>query len=390
MRILHVIRGLTNSSGTTHIVIPLAEAQARLGMDVQIAHVDKPKETSLAPDPNWVQDLRYPLTIPLNNPGMSLPFARAMPAVIAHVDIVHVHAVWNFPSWWAMRCAGSAGKPYVVAPQGSFDSWAMSQNRLAKRIYGALTEMPLLRGAACLQALTTKEADQFRKAGLRGPVSVIPNGIPGGNIDRVPDTGGLARMLELPNGSRALLFLSRVHRKKGLDILLQAFRTVADSHSDIYLVIAGDDAGSGYRQEMEVRARDLGIHARCRFIGEVRGEFKQAVLLGADAFALISRSEGLPVAALEALGAGLPAVISSECNVPEVAKQCAGWVVEPSVAAASGALMELFGNQDEARERGLRARALIKTKFTWDQIAAETIEMYEHAIWAMSGDGSVR
>lgn len=382
MRILHVIRGLANSSGTTHIVIPLAEAQGRLGMDVQVAHVEKPNASSLAPDPKWAQDLRYPLTVPLNNPGLSLSFARAMPAVVARADIVHVHAIWNFPSWWAMRCARLEGKPYVVAPQGSFDAWAMQQNRLGKRLYGALTEMPLLRKAACMQALTSKEADQFRVAGLHGPVSVIPNGVPAGNVDQAPVPGGLARSLELPHGSRVLLYLSRVHPKKGLDILLQAFRTIAGFHADIYLVIAGDDGGSGYGMEMETLAKELGIYSRCRFIGEVRGEPKRAALLGADAFALISRSEGLPVAVLEALGASLPTVVSSECNIPEVAENDAGWVVEPSVAAATRALLDLFENHDEARGRGLRGRALINAKFTWDRIALQTLEMYQ---FAMSG-----
>ncbi|MBK8066815.1 MAG: glycosyltransferase [Rhodanobacteraceae bacterium] len=368
---------MANSSGTTHIVLPLAEAQGRLGMKVSVAHVEKPNCASLAPDSRWAENLKYPLSVPLNNPGISWALARRLPREVAKADLVHVHAIWNFPSWWAMRCAYKASKPYVVAPQGSLDSWALRQNRLGKKLYGALTEWPLLQSAAGLQALTLKEAAQFREAGLRAPATIIPNGVSRGETLRPRNTGGLARELGLPLGSRVLLFLSRVHEKKGLDILLRAFQMIARTHPELYLVVAGDDAGSGYRAEMEELARGLDLAARCRFIGEVSGAGKGEALAGADGFALISRSEGLPVAALEALAAGLPAVISSECNLPEVAERSAGWVVAPDVRPAALALIELFANLDHANERGIRARAMVAERFTWDKIAAQTGAVYK-------------
>jgi poly(glycerol-phosphate) alpha-glucosyltransferase len=376
LKILHVIRGLANSSGTTHIVNPLAEAQARLGHSVRVLYVDKPPMSAVLPDPVLVESMGFARFLPLDNPGLSIGLARVMPGHVDWADVIHVHAIWNFPTFWAMRCADRAGKPYMVAPQGSFDPWAMRQNALGKRIYGALTELPLLRRATCMQALSAKEAAQFRAGGLNGPVEIIPNGIAAGMFDDAAARGSLATSLGLPAGSRTLLFLSRVHPKKGLDLLLRAFAAVADRFSDVYLVVAGHDAGSGYKAQMEALAGELGIAERCRFIGEVAGEVKRDCLMSADAWALISHSEGLPVAAVEALGAGLPCVLSDECNLPEVAENDAGWVVKPDADAAAEALTELLGDPLLTAARGKRARQLVAERFTWDRIAARTVEVY--------------
>ncbi len=373
---MHVIRGLANSSGTTHIVNPLAEAQGRLGAEVRVLHVEKPRAASIEPDRAWVTSRMFRLSAPMDNPGLSWRMARALPGEIAWCDVVHVHAIWNFPTWWAMRCARLGGKPYVVAPQGSFDPWAMRQNRWGKRIYGTLTELPLLKSASCMQALTEKELAQFRQGGLLGPAMIIPNGIPLADTQRQRCPGSLAQKLGLPAGSRTVMFLSRVHLKKGLDLLLGAFARLATFHPSVFLVVAGSDGGSGYLAEMKDLACTLGVDKRCCFVGEVSGDVKHSMLLGADAYGLISRSEGLPVAALEALGAGLPCVLSSECNLPEVAAANAGWIVEPSVEQTVTAFTELLSDPVGANERGSRGRALVAERFTWARIAEQTLELY--------------
>lgn len=376
MRILHVIRGLANSSGTTHIVNPLAEAQGRAGAHVRVLHVDKPNAPSVEPDPRWVASRRFPLSIPFDNPGLSWSLARAMPAEIADCDVLHVHAIWNFPSWWAMRCAARASKPYIVAPQGSFDPWAMRQNIWGKRLYGALTELPLLRRATRMQALTEKEVRQFREGGLLGPAVIIPNGIPAATLETQRNPGGLARKLSLPDGSRTLLFLSRVHPKKGLDTLVAAFARLCKVYDDVYLIIAGNDAGTGYATQIESLTRELGVADRCRFLGEVAGTVKAETLSGADGYALISRSEGLPVAAIEAMGAGLPLVLSTECNLPEISAHNAGWIVPPEPEAAATALIELYADTSRAQARGTQARVLVTERFTWDRIAEQSLQTY--------------
>lgn len=387
MRVAHVIRGLANSSGTTHIVIPLAEAQAELGCQVSVFHVDKPGQESLAPDPTKVSSERFSLSLPLDNPGVSFPFQRAFARRVREFDVVHIHAVWNFPTWQAMRLAERAGVPCVVAPQGSFDPWALGRNAWGKRLYGALTERPLLRRVALLQAVTAKELDQLRRAGFQGPATVIPNGIPHRLFDRARPPP-LSVQLGLPEGERTLLFLSRVHPKKGLDLLIEAHARLRRDHR-VTLVVAGTDRGSGYLAQMRRLAERAGAGAHVRFLGEVAGAAKLDVLQGADAYALLSRSEGLPVALLEALGAGLPCVASRECNLPEIAEAGAGWLVEPSTASGLAALRELFSNRLEAQRRAGRGVELIAQRYTWQAIARQTLEVYSMLCGARSAAGSV-
>ncbi|NNJ84301.1 MAG: glycosyltransferase [Gammaproteobacteria bacterium] len=381
MNVLHVIRGLTNSSGTTHIVIPLAEEQARQGARVSVLFVDKPPHESLIPTPDLVDSQAFPQSLPrllpLSHPGVSWPFARALKRRIHDFDVVHIHAVWNFPTWWTMRVASRANVPYMVAPQGSLEPWAYNHGSRRRRMYARYMERPLLARATRLQALTETEAEQFRAFGLAVPTAIIPNGISPDWLEG--ERGNLAAHLDLPPKTRTLLFLSRMHEKKGLDILLRAFAEVSRGFPNLMLVVAGSDAGSGHGDRMRVLANALGLEDRCLFIGEVGGDKKRKVLLGADAFALTSHSEGLPVAVLEAMASGLPVLITPGCNLPEVASSNAGLIVKPSVAAVATGLQTMFG-EPHMHERGENGRTLVRERFTWPRIARDTLAVYEDMV----------
>lgn len=378
MKILHVIRGLANSSGTTHIVVPLSEEQARQGCQVSVFHVRKGDEPPVEPDPALVESRCFPASLPLANPGVSLGFARAIDRRIREFDVVHIHAVWNFPTWWAMRAAHRAGVPYMVAPQGSFEPWALDQNRWGKRLYGRFTEIPLLRRATWLQALTAAEAEQFRRQGLRAPAVIVPNGIDPRAFDRPAPR--LTERLGLPAEARTLLFLSRLHPKKGPDVLVEAFARLAPRHPEVILAIAGHDAGSGYAATVRELIARRELDARCRLLGEVKGADKYEILLGADAYVLPSHSEGLPVAVVEAMGAGLPVVITPGCNLPEVAERGAGYVVAPDPTELAAALNNLFADPVRARTLGENGRRLVRERFTWAGIARRLIEVYSFKV----------
>lgn len=376
MKVLHVIRGLANSSGTTHIVGPLAEEQARRGCEVSVYCVAKGREAPALPNPELVDSRCFRCTLPLDNPGLSLGIAKALGRNVRGFNVVHVHAVWNFPSWWAMRCAYRREVPYMVAPQGSFDPWALRQSRTGKRWYGALTEVPYIRRATRMQALTLKEAGQIRTFGIDVPSEIIPNGVDRPILDRPPrpDPGYFG----LPADCRTLLFLSRVHPKKGLDMLVDAAPLIHQRIPDLRIVIAGSDAGSGYFQSIRARCKNSPAGDIFVLLGEVRGSDKFDVLAAAHGFVLPSRSEGLPVAVIEAMGSGLPVVVTDECNVPEVSERDAGLVVRPDVKEIGEAVTDLF-SMPETRRRamGENARKLVGEKFTWDRIAQQTLSCYE-------------
>ncbi|MEM8973292.1 MAG: glycosyltransferase [Pseudomonadota bacterium] len=374
MRILHVVRGLLNSSGTTHIVVPVAEEQARIGHEVTVAFVEKDGRPAVEPDAALVTSWNFPQSIRWSNPGISFPFARSLNRQISNFDVLHVHAIWNFPTFVSMRAARRASVPYIVAPQGSLEPWALGQKAIGKRIYGAFTEVPLLQNATFMQALTSNEAEQMNRFGLKSPIEIIPNGINEDSFDI--DAAPLTRRLDLTSDQKTLLFLSRLHPKKGVDVLIRAFASLAARRTDVTLVIAGHDAGSGYGNELANLSQQLGLGDRCRFIGEVQGSEKYQALLGADGFVLTSHSEGLPVAVVEAMAAGLPVLITPGCNIPEVEDWQAGYIVEPEPDAVVKGMAMMFDDPEHARAMGDRGRLLVREKFTWKRIARRMCDVY--------------
>ncbi len=379
MKILHVIRGLANSSGTTHIVVPLSEEQARQGAEVTVFFVERAGEPAIEPNPELVLSRLFPLSLPLPNPGISLRFARALTLHIQQFDVVHIHAIWNFPTFFAMRTAMKNRIPYMVAPQGSLEPWALRQNRVGKFLYSNMVEAPLFNRAAGFQALTKTEAEQIRSFGITVPIFVIPNGVIG-DLVRHPAVS-LAKKLGLPTDCKVLLFLSRLHPKKGADLLIRAFAELPDT-SGLILVVAGSDGGSGYARALRRLAQTLQLGDRCIFIGEVRGSEKQEVLSGADIFALPSYSEGLPVAVIEAMTAGLPVLITPACNLPEVEEWNAGIIVPPNVLDFSRTILRVSHDLELARQMGLNGKQLVKAKFTWERIARDTFRAYDRMLGA--------
>lgn len=375
MRILHVIRGLANSSGTTHIVGPLAEAQARQNHSVKVLFVEKTREPAVVPDPSLVESQGFPMTVPSER-GWSRPFARAFRSAVRHTDVVHVHAIWNFPTWYAMREAHRAGVPYVVAPQGSLEEWALNRGKHLKALYASMAEKPYFDRAAAMQALTPAEASQCRRFGIKAPVTILPNGVDLASVDRRTETADLRAQLSLPPDTVLFLFLGRVFPKKGLDLLIPAFARLAAMRNDVVLAIAGDDGGNGYRVAMERLARVHGIAGRAHFLGEVRGDRKFCLFRDADAFVLSSYSEGLPVAVLEAMACRRPVVVTRNCNVSDVHDRKAGWLVEPSVDGVFGGLNDAARSREERLRRGDNARRLVEERFTWERIASESVRCY--------------
>ena len=376
MRILHVIRGLANSSGTTHIVGPLAEAQARQGHQVKVLFVEKSGSRPVRPDPSLVESHEFPLTIPTQHVGWSRAFARGFRTAVRDADVVHIHAIWNFPTWYAMRGSLRAGVPYVVAPQGSLEDWALNRSRRLKRLYAKLAEKPYFDRAAAMQALTQTEVEQCRRFGIRAPVTILPNGVDLDAIDRYTHVADLRAEFALSPETVVFIFLGRVFPKKGLDILIPAFARLTASRPDVLLLIAGHDAGSGYRREMEQLAVAHGVAPRMRFLGEVSGRRKFELLRGADVFVLSSYSEGLPVAALEAMACRCPVVLTRHCNLDDIGAREAGWLVEPRADSLCGALQSACESVHERRRRGSNGRALVEDRYTWGQIARESILSY--------------
>lgn len=298
---------------------------------------------------------------------------------IAEVDGVHVHGLWEQSTIEACRAATAAGKPYVLSAHGMLERWALRNKRLKKMLYAALIERSNVREAACRLALTEAEARDYERFGCVGPAAVIPNGVAIPEL-RDPELF-LAEFPEL-RGQRLILFLGRLHPKKGVDLLLRAWTEVAPRHRDAHLVIAGPDS-EGTLALLEGIVAEHRLEGQVTFTGMLRDHMKWSVLAAAEAFVLPSHSEGLSMSTLEAMGMGLPVIVTRQCNLPEVQQHGAGWTIEPAVKPLLVALSEVLEQSCErTREIGLAGARLVEQRYKWDAVARQTAEVYR---WVLGG-----
>jgi poly(glycerol-phosphate) alpha-glucosyltransferase len=287
------------------------------------------------------------------------------------LDILQLHGLWMYPTVAALAWHRRTGRPFLVNPHGMLDEWAVKNSRWKKRIAGWSYENASLRQAACIRALCASEAKSIRAYGLRNPVCVIPYGIdlPAACPACMPPWAG-----RIESGKKVLLYLGRLHPKKGLLNLLRAWAEVRNlawpEAGSWELAIAGWDQ-NGHEAELKTLARELGLVRNVHFLGPQFGETKASAYHHADAFVLPSFSEGLPMVILEAWAHGRPALMTPACNLPEGFRAEAAIPIETGVHNIVGGLEVLFSmNQQERRAMGARGRELVAARFTWLASAA--------------------
>ncbi|MDD5640724.1 MAG: glycosyltransferase [Syntrophales bacterium] len=296
-------------------------------------------------------------------------------------DLILVHGTWCDPTRLAAGAARHAGIPYIYYTYGCFEPWAFSHKYWKKRIYFNLIERRILENSAGIVVSNGAEIKQLHKLGIKKPIRKIPcESI----IEPLNDLDFCSRerLVELYPSLRGrlfLLFLSRLHPKKGLDLLISAFSALSEEFPDWLLVLSGPDEG-GYRGLLERMIADQGLGQRILFTGLVTGEVKAKLLSQSDCFVLPSYSEGFPVVVAEALGYGRPMVISTNCYVPEVGEEGAGLVVPPEKEALTIALRTMLGDASFRKQCASKALDIARRHFTWESVAEESLAFYREVM----------
>lgn len=390
-----------NAGGLFSSVRHLAQAAADLGEQIAVLGInDFYTQNDLAA---W-QPLPIE-TFPVLGPDR-FHFAPRLPQAIyeQNPDIVHSHGIWNYVSVAVGKWHKRTGKPYVVHPHGMLDRWAVQHSSWRKVLAGALYENRHLQNATCIRALCDAEADATRAYGLTMPLCVIPNGIdlPPAATDIRPESSPVHKLKQA--GHKVLLYLGRLHPKKGLPDLLRAWATAGRSSraqkESWVLAIAGWDE-IGHEAELQRLTTELGIAwADLRenaaevqtegsempsvfFLGPQFDDAKVASYHDCDAFVLPSLSEGLPMVVLEAWSHAKPALITPECNLPEGFATNSAIALSADVVNLHRGLMQLFEMSDRERQAmGARGLALVKESFTWPQIARSMSDVCQ---WILGG-----
>lgn len=358
MKILHIIRSVNpEGGGPIEGVMQLASVMQSHGHNVEVLSLD-------APDAPSVKEC--PLTVHAMGPGMGLYgySNKLKPWLAAHsqnYDIFVINGIWQYHSFAAHSVLKSQNRPYYLFTHGMMDPWFKHQyplKHLKKWLYWPWGEYPVLRDAKKVLFTCEDEKILARQSFwlYRCTEQVVNYGTAGhtGNAEE-------QRRLFLDTyphlqGKRFLLFLSRVHPKKGVDLLIKAFAQTSNSQPDLQLVIAGPDQ-VGLLPELQQLAEKLGISDKITWTGMLKGDIKWGAYHAAEAFILPSHQENFGIVVAEALSCSLPVLISNKVNIwQEIVEDNAGLVVDDTVAGCVD-LISRWQQMDDPSKAEMRSNA---------------------------------
>jgi glycosyltransferase involved in cell wall biosynthesis len=382
MRMLHLIPyyiRADKTGGPAVYLNNLAQSIVDCGIDVTIVTTNGNLSDEVAVDFTGefckVDEAGIP-TIYLHRKKTFLPptfyYAPALPGWLNdnlyHYDIVIVHGIWTYFGWAARMACQKVGKPYLLFVHGSLDGWALKYHGYKKLPYWHLVEKYNFQGSSGVLALCRDEEAQIRAMGIQKPVGIIPHSLvfPLSMLDEPRQQ--LAKNWPELSEKPFVYFMSRLHPKKGLDILLAAWKHVCHCYPGWRLVIAGPDE-DGYQSKLLEQVKTLSIQDTVIFTGLVTGDIKTALLQSAALFVLPSYSEGVPLAVIEALGYSLPVLITTDCHLPEVAKAGAGLIILPETDSIIVNLDRLMADASLRQVMGQRAQKLVRERFNPEEIS---------------------
>lgn len=366
MKSIHIIAGLAAQNGGPSYSVPrlataLTEQDSPADVYTVAENTPAPAKSNIYTFP---QD--YALTPLISGLRFSRTLATELEIGAGRVDILHNHGLWLMPNITAGRIATNAAKPLVVSPRGMVAPEALRFSARKKRLFWALLQRPAFAHAAAWHATCLEEADDIRAFGVKAPIAIIPNGI---------DEASLLADHSSERDKRTVLFMSRIHPKKGLPNLIAAWSDIANQRAHWELVIVGPDEG-GHRAELADQAKDLGATS-IRFVDSVYGVEKASLLASADLFVLPTKSENFGIAVAEALAAGVPAIVTKGAPWSGLADHGCGWWIDHGIEPLKAALLEATSLPPAERKRmGERGRIWVTREFSWETIASQMRQVY--------------
>lgn len=382
MNILHVVYSLVPhryKGGIPKAVYELARAQAQLGHRVTVYTT------------NYNSNQRFELTEAnrfLVSEGVEIHYFKAYKAGVlfspelfkalkrhaAGFDVLHTHNVFHPLNQYAGRVGKRFGLPVFFHIHGSLDPGVVQKGflkRMKKKIFLALFEVPRLRKAAGIFAISPDEAGQIRQLLPRVPVHLLPNG-----------TVLPAISPKAEDKLVKLVFIGRVHPKKGLHHLLTALPEVVTQAPAIHLYIGGDrEQNPEYSRQLDSLIKEYGLEKHVSWLGFLDETHKYACLAEADIFCHLSHSEGMTLAIMESMGSGVATVIGQGWNVGEAVHRNALITCDPTqTQSVSAILVQLIRDREARLTLGQNGRDYVAQYHDWGRIAQTSVAVYQRAL----------
>lgn len=368
MRICHIVPHIDEqASGPAYSVPRLTEAIASHGHNVTLATLARGRnKRSLDVQHMAFKQAAFPQRL-----GRSPTMKRwLLNAGAGGVELLHSHGLWMMPNIYASKVMQKRGLAHVVAPRGTLDPAALSYSRIVKTVMWNFGQGAALRQASAIHATSELEIDHIRRLGLRAPILLSPNGIDVPKLDR-----------PCRSKQRTLLYLGRLHEKKGLDMLLNAWTRIEPIHRDWNLRIVGKGSAT-FEKNINHQIQTSNFE-RVTVESALYDEEKLDAYRSADLFILPSRGENFGMVVAEALAAGTPVITTTRTPWIGLTDHLAGWCCSADVASIETALIEALGvPPGMLEEMGGRGRSWMADSYGWEKIAGELAEAYR---WLLSG-----
>ncbi len=377
LRVCQVVASINRDVGGPAVSVPaLAAALADRGLEMTLATLDYSHHGAQTPAPG-VKLLSLPAPwLARSGRGWNSPLRRELIEIAKRADIVHNHGLWMFPNLYARQAAQRTGKPLVISPRGMVEQWSLGRSRAKKFLAWHAFEKENLRVAKMFHATSTAELASLRRLGLRQPVALIPNGVELPDLAARPPRAVLENKFPALAEKHWLLFLARLHPKKGVGELLRVWQKLAPQFPSWQLVLAGPDL-DGHGEQFRRAAQELKLENCVTFTGQLEGAEKSTALANAELFVLPTHSENFGLAIAEALAHRVPVITTTGAPWRELASENCGWWIEPDENSLASALAAALNLSSATRqEMGVRGRLLVEKKYCWNKVAEEMESAY--------------